>query len=248
MTRTYNYILGLLLIFALASCALDNYEPPKSFLKGRLVYNGEPVMVGDRQVEFRAVEPGYARVNPLPIYVAEDGSFSTLFFDSTYKLYFLNGEGPFKPKLNPETQSDTIIVSLQGSKTMDIEVTPYYMVRNPQFSYDKAAKTVTATLKVEQIITGAGALNVESVVITLHKTSLINGREDGYRDDEKKWRNSRTTSLSRNDIATLDNVSITGILPDYYLPSQNYVYARVGVKIVGLNDMVFSPVQKIELQ
>jgi hypothetical protein len=31
------------------------------------------------------------------------------------------------------------------------------------------------------------------------------------------------------------------------VPTQNYVYARVGVKIAGVEDMIFSPVVKVTL-
>jgi hypothetical protein len=30
-------------------------------------------------------------------------------------------------------------------------------------------------------------------------------------------------------------------------PTQNYVFARIGVKIAGVEDLIFSPVQKVQL-
>ncbi len=43
------------------------------------------------------------------------------------------GQGPFLSSTNAETQSDTIIVSLRGSQTLDIEVQPFYMVDNASY-------------------------------------------------------------------------------------------------------------------
>ena len=41
------------------------------------------------------------------------------------------------------------------------------------------------------------------------------------------------------------NLSGSTALPDGY--AKPYIFARIGVKIVGVEDMLFSPVQKLDL-
>ena len=85
---------------ALAGCEYDNYEAPKSRLCGRIVYDDEPV--GLRQTgtgqDYNVLElyqPGFEGTAPIPVYVAQDGSFSAMLFDGTYRMVAKNGSGPW---------------------------------------------------------------------------------------------------------------------------------------------------------
>ena len=53
-------------------------------------------------------------------------------------------------------------------------------------------------------------------------------------------------SIDGGDIEDMTSMSMTLTVPDI-VPSQNYVFARIGVKIEGREDMLFSGVEKISL-
>ena len=236
MIRKFNYISGLVLSLTLASCAYDNYDPPKSSLKGRIVYNGEAINVASGDVVIRLVEPGYARVNPIDVAVAQDGSYSALLFDAPYKLYIPNGIGPYRPILNAESGSDTIPVTVQGSKVLDIEVMPYYMVRNAAFT--ATGRKITASCKVEKIITDANARDIVKVTLFISKSLFADTKT-----------NFATQATNGGDIVDMNNVSLSVEVPPVPLnQSQNYVFARIGVQIDGVGALLYSPVQKVQFQ
>jgi hypothetical protein len=52
------------------------------------------------------------------------------------------------------------------------------------------------------------------------------------------------TDLAGSAITSLNNISMSVNVPGIS-PTQNYVFARVGIKIAGVEDMIFSPVVKV---
>ncbi|QNF34145.1 DUF3823 domain-containing protein [Adhaeribacter swui] len=227
--------LMLLLGLGLVSCEFDNYDEPKSMLEGRLVYNGEPINVSYNDVSFQLWEPGWQKKTPINVAVDQDGSYSTVLFNNTYKLIIQPFQGPFKSKTNDVTKSDTILVEVKGSQTFDIEVLPYYMIRSAQLT--GSGNKASATFKVEQIITGLDAKSVEFVGFYTNKTFFV---------DRSSSNNIASATLNGADITDMNNISLSVDIPAIN-PAQNYVYGRVGVKIAGVEDMIFSPVQKINL-
>jgi hypothetical protein len=230
-----KFLLLMALAFGFASCGYDNYEAPESILQGRVVYNGEAINVATNEVTMELWEPGWQLNNRINVAVAQDGSYSAALFNATYKLVFRDNQGPFQMNMNTETNSDTIVVNLNGDLVMDIEVLPYYMIRNP--SITASGNTVTATANVEKIITDASARDVERVSLYLNKTQFVDGRGN-Y--------NFAKTDVPGSSIPDLSNVSLSVDVTNLN-SSQDYVFARIGVKIQGVEHMIFSPVQKIQL-
>ncbi|EAQ48476.1 DUF3823 domain-containing protein [Leeuwenhoekiella blandensis] len=224
----YIYLAAIALLFA--SCEIDNYEEPESFFTGNIVYNGEPIEVGAREVRFQLFQPGFGALAPLDVHLDLDGSFSGRFFDGDYKLKFINGQGPFKAYEVNEQQGDTIFISLRGNTNLDIEVLPYYMLRNEAFNAGTAA--VDASASYEQIITGADARNIEFARLYLNDTEQVSNNGDYH----MVW-----SDMTVGD-GTLNGSTA---LPDGY--SKPYVFARIALKIAGVEDMLFSPVQKLDL-
>lgn len=217
----------------LASCQKDNYSEPGSKLEGKLVYNGEAINVSYNDVTFQLWEPGWQKKGEINVAVDQDGSYSALLFNATYKLIIPANQGPFKSKPNTETGSDTILIKLSGNKVMDIEVVPYYMIRTPQFT--AVGREVTGTFKTEQIITGANAKNIERVNLYVNKTQFVDFRS-----------NVASAQLAGSAITDLNSISLKVTVPAI-TPTQNYVFARIGLKIAGVEDMIFSPVVKVNL-
>jgi len=110
---------------------------------------------------------------------------------------------------------------------------PFYMIRNAKIS--ASGTNVTATFKIEQIITGPDAKDIENVTVFINNTQFVSGTN-----------NIGKASLNGSEITDPDNVSLTVAVPSM-TPAQNYVFARVGLKISGVEDLLFSPLQKIPL-
>jgi len=225
-------LLGVISSF-LASCGYDNYDEPGSKLEGKLVYNGEAINVSYNDVTFQLWEPGWQTKAQINVSVDQDGSYSALLFNATYKLIIPSNQGPFRSKTNAETGSDTILVKLDGSKMMDIEVEPYYMIRSPQFTV--AGREVTGTFNVEKIIIGANAKNIERVNLYVNKTQFVDFRS-----------NVVSAELAGSAVVAGTAVTLKATVPAI-TPTQNYVFARIGLKISGVEDMIFSPVVKVNL-
>lgn len=229
MRKLLNITFQALLGVSLVSCALDNYDAPEAHLEGRLVYNGEAIAVSSNDVYFQLWEPGWQNVVPINVSVDQDGSFSAMLFNANYKLVFPSGQGPFV------SNQDTLEVSVKGNEKMDLEVTPYYMVRNANIS--GAGTAVSATFGVEKIITDERARDIERVSLYINKTAFVGPSGPTH---------IAASDLSGGSITDMSSISLNVTVPAI-VPSQNYVFGRVGVKIAGVEDMIFSDVMKITL-
>jgi len=230
-----RYIFFLLAGLSLTACEYDNYDAPKSSLTGKVVYQGEPIHVASNEVNMELWEPGWQLRNRIDVTMDQDGSYSASLFDAEYKLVFRQNQGPFRMVTNPVTNSDTILVNVKGATQLDIEVLPYYMIRNAEIT--KSGSSVNATAAVEQIITDGNARIIERVSLYINQTAFVDNRGNYHR---------AVQHLQAADIDDLSNVSLSVAIPDL-VRAQNYIYARIGVKIEGVEQMIYSPIQQIEL-
>ena len=230
--KTTYYILLLGIVISLSSCEKDNYAEPNAEFTGAITYNGDTIRVAQNDVRFQLWQSGFGNEGPMDVYISENGSFSALLFNGDYRLKFIGGQGPFKANDVNEQQGDTIYLNINGDKNMELEVTPYYMVRNPQFSV--SGNTVEASIDLEQVLTGEDAKDIERVSLYLNTTRFVSSSGD--------------TNIARADadLTDLDNLSMSVDIPDGV--TEDYIFARVGVKIAGVEDMIFSPVKKLNFQ
>lgn len=234
MKLNFKNILGMMGIAgSLVSCSFDNYDEPSFQLDGRIVYQGEPIGVSYNDVYIELWESGWQRLGNIGVAVDQDGSYSSLLFKGDYKMIIPNNQGPFKKITNDQTGNDTIPVSLTGSNTMDIEVMPYYMIRNTTIS--GGSNKVTATFDLDQVITGDDAKNIQEVSLYVSKTSFVDNRTS-----------IATANSGGGDLEDLSSIALEVEVPDR-VPTQNYGYARIGVRIEGVEDMIFSEIVKVDL-
>lgn len=215
------------------SCKKDNYDPPGSRLSGRVVYKGEPIDVEYNQVQFELYQYGFGKTGAISAVFEPDGSYSMLLFNGEYKFIIPNGQGPFQWKQTPQGTPDSMAITMSGSQELDIEVTPYYMIRNPQLTASGA--NVSATFNIEKIITGTSAKDIENVSLYINKTQFVSGAD-----------NVAVNTVNGSDITDPNNVTIGLTIPTL-TPAQSYIYARIGLKIAGVEDRIFSPVKRINL-
>lgn len=208
----------------LAGCAKDNVDPPKSNLTGRVVYQDEAVGVRTNGVQLELWQRGYQLFTKIPVFVAQDGSYSATLFDGNYKLVRLRDNGPWA------NNTDSITVEVRGNTIVDVPVQPYFVVRNATFS--KSGNVVTGSCQVSQATTGR---NIESVTMFVNTTQFVDTNNSLIGRDNK-------TGTALGNLSQPLNFSFT-------LPStvRSVCYVRIGVKTQGVGELYYSPVQKIVL-
>ena len=229
MEKKVQIIALLFLVAFFGACGIDNYEPPESQLQGKLVYQGEPIHVQSNSVTFELWQSGFGKMTPIEVTVDQDGSYSAMLFDGDYKLIIPGGQGPFISSAN----TDSLSVQLRGDMTFDIEVTPFYAIQNPEFSI--ADSTVTATCALEKVITDENAKSIASIELYISKTQFVN-----------RGTSISSQTINGGDIADLNNITLSAQIPEL-IPSQSYVFARIGIKMNNVEDMLFSAVKKLQL-
>lgn len=222
-----HYVFLILLLFGFSSCNYDNYSPPKSKLYGKLVYKGKVIRVGSQSVSFNLYQPGFKEKAPIKVAVASDGSYHALLFDGEYQVIFPQGQGPFIQN----TEADTLDVNVQGDTKQDIEVKPYYLIDN--CNIEIYGRTVSASLSLERVIDNS---KLQYVELYIGKTRFTN---DAY----------HVTFITKNgnEINDIKNIDLSTKVP-ILTPKQNYVFVRIGIKIQGVEDLMFSRVEKLMLK
>ncbi|MBF9252828.1 DUF3823 domain-containing protein [Pontibacter sp. 172403-2] len=222
--RGISYIIIALGVM-LTACEVDNYEPPKSILEGHVVYQDQPVGVRSNGVQLELWQPGFELFQKIPVYVAYDGSFSAALFDGDYKLVRLRGNGPWVDN------TDTIDVQVRGNTVIDVPVEPYYTVSNETFQ--ASGNTVAASFTIDQV---NASRELERVTLYIGTTAIVDVNNSIV-----------NVSLNKDAIADLNApINLSLELPPN-LSGRDYVFARIGVKTSGVEEMLYSPVQKIEL-
>jgi hypothetical protein len=233
MKSKIHYILFLALSTLTLSCEKDNFDAPKASLTGQLVYNGEAIGLEYNKVNYELYQPGFGKTGPIGSTFTPEGGFSHLLFDGNYKLVIPLGQGPFVWKQSVAGKPDSLAVTLSGNTNVNIEVTPYFMIRNALLSY--SAASVTGTCKLEQIVTGVNAKTIERVTLYISKTRFADSQT-----------NIATAQIAGAAITDLNNVVLKVTVP-VLVPTQNYVFARIGVKFSGVDDMIFAATTKLTL-
>lgn len=232
--KKYQYIFILISVIGLFSCKKDNYDAPSSELSGRLVYQGEPIYVEYDRVNYEVYQFGFGKTGALPeTFFDQDGSYSLLLFNGEYKLLIPNGQGPFLWNRTASGAPDSLTITVAGNQNLDLEVTPYYMVRNAKLSGSNT--NIAGSFGLEKIITDSDAKDIEYVALYVNKTQYVSSTD-----------NIASTTLTGADITSMDNIELEVEVPAM-TPAQSYVFARIGVKIAGVEDMIFSHIEKIQL-
>jgi len=232
-TKSHYIPFLALCILLLLSCKKDNFDAPKASLTGQLVYNGESIGLEYNKVNYELYQPGFGKTGPIGSTFTPEGGFSHLLFDGNYKLVIPAGQGPFLWKQTAAGKPDSIAVTLRGNTNINIEVRPYFMIRNPQLSY--SAASVTATCRLEQIVTGVDAKTIERVTLYISKTRFADSQT-----------NIATAQVAGTEITDLNTIVLKVTVPTL-VPTQNYIFARIGVKFSGVDDMIFAPTIKLNL-
>jgi len=227
-----HILFGACLLLA-ASCKKDNFKAPSSSLSGNLVYNGNPIGLEYNQVSFQLYQPSYSSTGAIPGTFAQDGSYSLLLFDGSYKFTITAGRGPFQWKELAGGSRDTLAITVKGNQKLDIPVVPYWLIASPAIT--GGGGKVSATFKAQQIITDATSKGIDQVFLFINKTQFVSGSD-----------NLAKVSLARSAITDPNNITLSVSVPSIS-PAQTYVYARIGLKVAGIQDLIFSPLVQVTL-
>lgn len=215
----------LVLTLFVSACAYDNFEPPESILEGVVVYEGEPVGVRQNGIDFELWETGYQLDGFINVNVHQDGTFSSRLFNGEYKLV-RDEEGPWV------TNTDTIDVEVGGDRTIEVPVTPFFVLQNETIALN--GSTVSATFDVAQIVSD---VELQSVALFINTARFVDITGAG---------NVANTFLNAEDIGDLSGIELSVDLPGDQ-QGQDAIFARIGVQTVGVPELLYSQVQKIEL-
>ena len=232
MKIKFQYIGLLALILAATSCKKDNFEAPSSTLTGKIHYQGEAIQVEYNRVPFELYQFGFGKIGSIAGTFTQEGTYSMVLFDGQYKFIVPNDQGPFLWNRTAGGAPDSLDITVAGSQALDIEVTPYYMIRTPQLT--AASGKVTGTFKIEKIVVNASAREVENVTLYINKTQFVSEGDN----------NVARASMNAADITDPNNVTMELAIPNI-VPTQSYVFARIGLKIEGVEDRIYSPVVKL---
>ncbi|OGX84421.1 DUF3823 domain-containing protein [Hymenobacter coccineus] len=207
----------------LAGCTKDNIAPPDAQLSGRITYQDQALNVrGGGNVQLELWQRGEFFRNKIPVYVAQDGSYSATLLPGEYKLTRLRDNGPWA------NNTDSITVQVQGNTVVDVPVQPYFTLGTATIA--KSGSNVTASVQVSQVGTRA----LDGVVLFLSYTQFVDVSNQ-----------TASSTKSGPDVADLTQpISLTTAIPS---SAKGAVYARVGVRIQGVGELLYSPVQKLDL-
>ena len=165
ISKIFSVLTLSVLIFT--GCMKDNYDEPTSTIKGRVVYQGTPLQLrGNEAVKLYLYQRGYAKHDPVEVFVNQNGEYSVSVFDGDYQLITKSGNGPWTVQ-----GRDTIQVKLRGTATLDVEVVPYYLVDDAQITLD--GNKVNASFKVNNVA-GNG---IDRMILLLSTTQYISDAE-----------------------------------------------------------------------
>lgn len=220
----------MLILSGCGITAYDNYDAPQAVLEGHVVYKGEPINVRSGGVDMELWQSGYADKEKIPLNIDQDGSFSAKLFNGKYKLTQLVGDGPWV------TNTDTMDIDLADYDSVNVEVEPYYMFKN--VSIQDSSGTIKANFQVEQI---NGSRNIEFVTLYVGSGRIVDSQYSEFSNSVNGSQVSYNTDMTLRKDVPADFPGDTDTKP------QKYVYARLGIKIAGKEDQLYSRVVRIKM-
>lgn len=220
------YILSTILLLALfSSCGKDNYDEPDVNLTGRVTYQGKALNVRgtDQRVRLQLYQDGYAKRDPIEVFVTQDGSFSAKLFNGEYKMVAKDRTGPWV------NHRDTTVISIKGNTDINFEVEPFFMISDANISI--SGNTMTATFNIEKV---AATAEMDRIFLLLNTTSFVD-------DEYKVLRTDYTENLTTGQVTY--TADLTG---NEKVANAQFLYGRVCVWAKGSDQGVYSPVVRLK--
>jgi len=214
----------LLVIICLSGCAVDNYDPPSTTFNGRLVFDGQPLQIRQGISVLQLYQPGYENQNPIAVNVKQDGSFSSILFEGTYKLVRVAGNGPW------ENNPDSITVDVHGPTNIDVPVVPFFSISD--VSFEVKDDILVAQCKIKKNVESR---QLEKVSLFVNNTNLV--------DHTVQLTAAPSSTKTAAQIGEDEIIELQQDLTGY--SNNPYLFARIGVKAVGHPEYIYSIVWKV---
>jgi hypothetical protein len=236
MKKRILYTVISVFVLFLAGCEYDNYDPPTSILSGNVHYNNVPVGVrsGGTQLELWQYDwdsRGIIARAKIVVNIDQNGFYSSRLYDGDYKLVRLKG-GPWAD------QTDSIDVKVSGNTTVDVPVTPFYVITNPTFTL--SGNEITSTCNITKV----GMADITSLTLYVGVTNIVDANNNG-----KQFVTLRESDLT--DLSSVKTIKLTldidKLVKDHPAWTRNHIYVRLGVLSNGSTERYYTPVQKIML-
>ena len=227
--KTFKFYILFLLFMVFTACEYDNYDAPQIVLKGKIAYNGSPLCLKNGQIMLTLLEEGWPLKAVEQVAVNQNGEFNALVYPGKYKLMRTAGVGPWK---DATVASDTLILDIKANTTVDMNVTPFFIIENPTIKYTTAKDSVEATFNLTRV----SAANVEKIGLYIGRLQILDvTNNSGVRKE-----------LRLTDGIKIDNSNTIKVALTEALKLDTYLFARIGVKTSGREELIYSPVIKIQ--
>lgn len=213
-----------LALAAIGGCDFDNFAPPESELTGRVVYEGQTVNVRQNAIQLELWQDGYELSDPIPLHVDQDGTFAAMLFDGEYKLVRKQNNGPW------QNNADTIRIEVRGSLELDVPVEPFFTIENA--TLESAGSSLTGTFALQQVVPDR---EIERIALYVGTTRFVDSRYNALSVEQEVG----NTALEGVNTLTAD---LAG------LQDEDHLFARIGVKTRGVEEMIYTPVEEIPAQ
>ncbi len=236
----------LIMLSALASCEYDNYDAPSHEYKGALLCDGKPFQYDANRSLFRFYQKGFGKEDSgTALSVSNDGTFSQLLFDDTYKLTLVNQTLPFEmpdfPSKGAGLGYDSIAYRITGNIVQNFEVHPYYKISGLSAALSENGRNIVATFNVEKMTnTEKEAPALKSAKLYLSTSRIVD---------------SGTNCMRSVNVSSSENGGYEVSIPlayyrdkKYYVNNfRTYAFYRVALELDGIPDYyLFSEIKKIE--
>lgn len=227
--KTFKFNILLLLLMIFTACEYDNYDAPQIVLKGKIAYNGNPLCLKNGQIMLTLLEEGWPLKAVEQVAVNQNGEFNALVYPGKYKLMRTAGVGPWK---DASASTDTLILNITGNTTVDMPVTPFFIIENPVINFTSAKDSVQASFTLTRV----SAANVEKIGLYIGRLQILDVTNNS--GVKKEFR--------LTDGIKIDNSNIIKVALTEALKLDTYLFARIGVKTSGREELIYSPVIKIQ--
>lgn len=213
----------VVLLVLFTGCGKDNYDAPESTLTGKVTYKGEALNLRGtgEAIRLQLYQDGYDKHDPIEVFVGQDGAFSAKLFDGEYKMVTRDGNGPWM------NTRDTTVVNLKGSTSIELEVTPYFLITGEKLSV--SGSTMNASFTVNKV---ASTAKINKVMLILSKTQFADDVNNVFRKDFDGLEPGALTL----------SVEVGG---NTEVANAKALYARVGVLAEGADQAIYSPVVRL---
>ena len=239
---------ALLATTLLTGCKKDNFDPPSTWMTGRLVHNGAPVYMdgspsdaNDEIIQF--FQDGFGKHEGWGIRVKYDGTYSSLLFDGEYKLmpkmtitYPWEWTGwPQHTDDQGQTVLDTMVFTIRGNYVVpDIEITPYFEISDFKVTTD--VTNINASFSVKALFPDDPDIELTDARLYVGPTRLVNS--------------STPITQSADEVSTERPIEISmpasKYIDGYINNFRDYCFARVAVKTSKSDRWLWSEILKVE--